>query len=293
MYKKSAIHYMGNKFNLLPQMLPYFPKDIDTFYDLFGGSGTVSMNVKANKYVLNDLNNHIYNLYNMFKTKSADEIISYCEQMRDKYGFSSDLTDKPEIAAFNKEPYRKCREDMNNNPSALGYYFLTFYSFCNQFRFNKGKFNMPVGNGYFKDESKLLIKDMCEFFNKDNVQIFNKSYSDFTDLESDSFVYMDIPYCNTNAVYNSTRGTKAWTEESDYEFFKYCEMLNNKGVKFAISNVFCNKGQTNDHLKKWCEEKGWCVKHLNMKYASHGINTNETDEVLIGNYEMIDKLMLF
>ena len=28
---------MGNKFNLLPQMLPYFPKNINRFYDLFGG----------------------------------------------------------------------------------------------------------------------------------------------------------------------------------------------------------------------------------------------------------------
>ena len=37
---QSSIHYMGNKFNLLPQMLPYFPKNINRFYDLFGGSGS-------------------------------------------------------------------------------------------------------------------------------------------------------------------------------------------------------------------------------------------------------------
>lgn len=41
---------MGNKFKLLPQMLPYFPKNINRFYDLFGGSATVSLNVKANEY---------------------------------------------------------------------------------------------------------------------------------------------------------------------------------------------------------------------------------------------------
>ena len=37
---QSSIHYMGNKFKLLPQMLPYFPKNINKFYDLFGGSGS-------------------------------------------------------------------------------------------------------------------------------------------------------------------------------------------------------------------------------------------------------------
>ena len=277
---------MGNKFNLLPQMLPYFPKDINTFYDLFGGSATVSMNVKAKKYVVNDLNNHIYNLYEMFKNKSADEIIYYCEQMRDNYGFTKDIASRKIFVPLNKEPFYKCRDYLNENPSTLGYYFLSFYSFCNQFRFSKGKLNISAGNGYFKDESKILIKDTCSFFIRDNVLSFNKSYNDFTEFELDSFVYMDVPYCNTNAMYNGeTDLVDDWNEESDYEFFRYCEMLNEKGIKFAISNVFCNKGKSNDHLKEWCEKNKWIVHHLNMKYASHGVDTNETDEVLICNHE--------
>ena len=163
---------MGNKLPLLSQILPYFPRNIKTFYDIFGGSGTVSLNVKAEKYILNDLNNHLYNLYDMFKNTSADKIISYCETNRDKYGFSIDVRDKPKIAELNREPYYKYREDMNNNPSTLGFYFLTFYSFCNQFRFNNGKFSMSVGNGYFKEESKGFIKDFCEFMSKENVYIY-------------------------------------------------------------------------------------------------------------------------
>ena len=134
---KSAIHYMGCKEKLLPQMLPYFPKNINGFYDLFGGSGVVSLNVKANEYHINDLSNHIYNLYKLFKETSADEIIRFCYENRDKWGFTVDETDKPKIARLNKEPFQRCRNYMNENPSTLGYYFLTFYSFCNQFRFSK------------------------------------------------------------------------------------------------------------------------------------------------------------
>ena len=96
---------MGNKLSLLSQILPYFPRNIKTFYDIFGGSGTVSLNVKAEKYILNDLNNHLYNLYDMFKNTPADKIISYCETNRDKYGFSIDVRDKPKIAELNHEPY--------------------------------------------------------------------------------------------------------------------------------------------------------------------------------------------
>lgn len=135
MYKES-FHYMGTKIKLLSQIYSYFPKNIHTFYDIFGGSGIVSMNLKADRYVLNDLNDHVYNLYNLFKSISADDIISYCYEMRNKYGFTIEETDKKKIAELNKEPFNKCRDDMNENPTTLGFYFLTFYSFCNQFRFS-------------------------------------------------------------------------------------------------------------------------------------------------------------
>lgn len=35
MYKRSPIVYNGNKYRLLPQIIPLFPLKIDTFYDLF------------------------------------------------------------------------------------------------------------------------------------------------------------------------------------------------------------------------------------------------------------------
>lgn len=283
---------MGNKFKLLPQILPYFPRNIKTFYDIFGGSAVVSMNVKAEKYVVNDLSNHLYNLYDMFKHMSADQIIDYCYSKRDEYGFIT-TPDREELKK-NKEPYNKCRDDINANPSTLGYFFLTYYAFCNNFRFNNGKFNMPVGNGYFKKECETEIRNLCEFFSQDNVSISNLSYDEILP-EEDSFVYADLPYANTEAVYNDKREIAAWTEESDYHFFEYCEDLNRCGIKFAISNVFRNKGVENNHLKEWCEKNGWMVHHLNMKYAGHSFESanQQTDEVLICNYENKEMNCLF
>lgn len=49
-YIKSPIFYMGNKYKLLDQLIPFFPTDINVFYDIFGGSGVVSANVSA-KYI--------------------------------------------------------------------------------------------------------------------------------------------------------------------------------------------------------------------------------------------------
>lgn len=285
MIKKSPIHYMGSKEKLLNQLLPLFPEKIEIFYDLFGGSGVVSLNVNAKKYVLNDFSNHIYNLYKMFKTKSYQEIIDCCYQQQSKYNFSTNLTEKKEIAKHNKESFKKMRDDVNKNPSTIGYFILQYYSFCNQFRFSKsGKYNMPVGNGYFKKENEIDIKNFCSFFKENDVEIFNKSYEEI-DVKNNSFVYMDIPYCNTNAVYNETsRDLGGWTEKNDIKFFKYCEELNHRNIQWCVSNVFSNKGLTNNHLIDWCNKNNWNVVHLNMTYASHGINNHITDEVAIMNY---------
>ena len=71
----SPIFYMGNKYKLLSQLIPIFPGKIDTFYDLFGGSGTLSLNVKANKTVYNELNYNVYKLFELFKIYDSNTII--------------------------------------------------------------------------------------------------------------------------------------------------------------------------------------------------------------------------
>ena len=38
---KSPLNYIGGKYKILPQILPLFPKNIDTFIDLFAGGCNV------------------------------------------------------------------------------------------------------------------------------------------------------------------------------------------------------------------------------------------------------------
>lgn len=52
---KSPLNYTGGKFKLLPQILPLFPDNINTFIDLFTGGCNVGVNVEANKIVCNDI----------------------------------------------------------------------------------------------------------------------------------------------------------------------------------------------------------------------------------------------
>lgn len=52
-FVKSPLNYTSGKYKLLPQFLEIFPKEIDTFVDLFAGGGNVAVNVVAKRYKVN------------------------------------------------------------------------------------------------------------------------------------------------------------------------------------------------------------------------------------------------
>lgn len=63
----SAINYMGSKRRLLAQIKPLLPTNINTFYDLFAGSLIVDLNTEAHKYVANDLNTEMIDLFSFLR----------------------------------------------------------------------------------------------------------------------------------------------------------------------------------------------------------------------------------
>ena len=290
-FKISPIFYMGNKKKLINKgLLNLFPKDINMFVDLFGGSGIVSMNVSANKYILNDFDCNLFTLYKLFKENTSEDIIQHILKRIDEYGLAKERTkrnefkDKYKIEMY-KENYFKFRSFYNKTRNNFDFYTLMFYSFSQQFRFNSnGEFNMPCGNDCFSETNEKYIKDGCNFFNSDKVIITNKDFRDLkvSKLSKSDFVYIDPPYFNTTATYNENGG---WTQQDEDDLYSMCEELNSDGIKFAISNVFENKGNKNTKLITWCEEMNWNVYTFDrFTYSACGKGNSNAKEVLITNY---------
>lgn len=289
-YIESPIFYMGNKIRLLPQLKPMFPKEIDTFYDLFGGSGVVSLNVNANKIIYNELNENIYELFNLFSKYSYQEIIEHLEKRVYEFG----LLEQEENNYYN---FRNFYNKSSRN--YLDLYTLTFFSFSNLIRFNsKNDFNMPVGNRFFTEIHKKRISYAChrnlktdiETKNEDALKYIEKNLDKF---KQEDFIYLDPPYLNTLAVYNEKRAFGGWNIEHDYKLFELLEKLNEKGIKWGLSNVFHNKGNTNQHLIDWCIKNNWNINHLECEYTSLGKGNSDTDEVYICNYPTDKQTTIF
>lgn len=294
---KSPLNYTGGKYKLLPKILPYIPDDINIFVDLFAGGCNVGINVKAKKVVFNDIETHVINLMKYFKNNNKEDIFNKIENIIEKFNLS-DSTKKSYkeykcnssdgLGKYNKEAYLKLREYYNNDTvkDSSVFYVLSCYSFSNQIRFNsKGGFNMPYGK---RDFNKNMRNNLNKFIDKlSNKHYFhNKDFRkfQFDKLRKNDFVYIDPPYLITCATYNESDG---WNQQLDIELMNICDDLNSRGIRFAMSNVFKNKGKENKPLQEW--SKKYDVKHLSNTYGNCNYHASDksldtTDEVLIINY---------
>lgn len=278
-YVKSPLNYTGGKYKLLPQLLELFPKQVNTFVDLFAGGGNVSVNVKAEKVVFNDLMWQVPEMLQEFKKIGVEESL----RKIDGYISSYDLSKE------NKEGYLALRELYNKGKSdPLMLYTLICYSFNNQIRFNnKGAYNMPFG----KDRSSFnptLREKFIIFVQRLQSMEIQFSSKDFRELDLDTlgendFVYCDPPYLITVASYNENGG---WGEQEERDLLAKLDTLDKAGVKFGLSNVFESKGKENLILKEWA--KGYKVHYLDHTYSNcsyHKKDKQSKDiEVFITNY---------
>ncbi len=282
---------MGNKKRLIQKgLIELFPKNIDTFYDLFGGSGVVALNTNANKYILNELDANIYSLYTILKENNPKDIINHIESRVDEYDLPRKSTHSSKTSKeerdFYKEHYMKFRDDYNKSKNPLDLFILMNYCMSQTIRFNnKGEFNMPFGSDRFiKEKHSQRFVDFHNLLNQDNFKITNKSYIEFNPalFNEKDFIYLDPPYLNTVATYNENG---KWDNDRQNELLDYCLYIIKSGRRFAMSNVFKNRDFVNTDLINWCEDNNLNVYSFEgFNYSNFGKANSESKEVLIMNY---------
>jgi adenine-specific DNA-methyltransferase len=280
---KSPLNYIGGKYKLLPQILPLFPGNIHTFVDLFSGGANVGINVDAKKHYFVDINVKLNELFEKIQELPIEAILKHIESRIEEYGLSK----------TNQEGYLKFRDDYNSQPTPLDLYVLVSFSYNYQLRFNNNhQFNNPFGknrSSFSENMKRNLILFSERIKTKDAEFLsyeFNK-FPYFDQLTENDFVYADPPYLITTGNYNDgNRGFKHWTPKEELELYQLLDSLNDRNVRFALSNVMNHKGKSNDSLKEWA--KKYNVHHLNYNYSNSSYNTKKiaSDEVLITNYEV-------
>lgn len=300
---QSPLNYTGGKFKLLPQILPLFPSQIDCFVDLFCGGCNVGINVSANRYVYNDSCEPLINLYSVMQTMESEDFLCKVEKLIQKYKLSNvklngyefyNCSSADGLGSYNKEKYLMLRSDFNSLSKKDSDYYVMLYvlivfAFNNQIRFNSsGKFNLPIGKRDFNQNMYKKLNNFLSLIHSQNAIFTHNDFRNFdiSKLTPNDFVYVDPPYLITCAAYNEQGG---WTENDEKDLLCFLDSLSKKNIRFALSNVIEAKGNVNQILKHWIENRtNYTMIDLNYSYNNSNYQRQKkkhtTREILVVNY---------
>ena len=279
---KSPLNYIGGKFKLLPQILPLFPDNIGTFYDIFGGGCNVCINVKSEYKYFNDVNLYLKEMFKGIQDNSTQEILSKIDNLINVYN----------LTKTNKLGFEQLRTDYNNGLKSWEYLFtLICHSFNYQVRFNnKHQYNSSfrINRIGFTNNMKQNLIKFADIIHNKNIVFCSEDFRkiDYSNADNNDLVYFDPPYLLCCGVYqDGKRGFGGWNETDEKDLYDLCDRLNGQGVRFAMSNVIESKGQSNDLLKKWSSRYNTHILNADYTNSNYQRESSEKDiEVLITNY---------
>lgn len=272
---ESPLNYIGSKAKMASLISRNAPKQFNSFVDAFGGGFNVGINIKANRIIYNDVNHFVTNLVSSFKTTDTYQYILFIKRIINKFKLEPEKVDSYVRVRnyYNSFPLDK------RDPRLL--YSVLLYGFNQQIRFNSSHdFNNPVGMRWFNDKVLEKMISFSREIKEKNVRFESKDYQDLlSEIDGDTFTYLDPPYLLTNGSYNDgKRGFHGWNAETEKRFFDFVDILNTEGKPFMISYVTEHKGKFNSKLVEWIQDKNYKIVHVDNALG------NNRKEILISNY---------
>jgi DNA adenine methylase len=279
-----CLSYIGGKSKIGKWIVPFYPEDMETYVETFGGMFWCFFNMDLSKYpnlkkvVYNDFNPLNYNLFQCIKnpTLLLEAINSIpCQQFGEENtplvykeqfnNFQSELFESgftinyPDYVVASKYVYILTSVFSGSKPETSSFIDL------------KGKYKSK----YLTFRDKLLKPDWVEHF----LRITDVENMDFADVikkydSPTTYIYLDPPYYRTENYYsNHDFGRK------DHERLADC--LKNIQGKFSLSYYDF------DLLHEWFPENKyrWEKKEFaKAAAAKKGTKQNMGEELLILNY---------
>lgn len=220
------IPYQGSKRNLAADILRFFPQKIDRLIEPFAGSAAITIAsayyFKANKFIVNDINEPLINLWDKIVNEPQTIIRDYHHIWNNQLGNEEEF-------------YYQIRDNFNQTKEPKYLLFLLAKCVKAAVRYNaEGNFNQSPDKrrkGRLPENMRYDILNVSNLL-KDKVSFYSFDYEKILDMATEKdLVYMDPPYQGT-----AKNGGFRYMEDLNHENFVISlYKLNKRNIPFILS----------------------------------------------------------
>jgi len=284
---KPIIKWVGGKTQILDKILKKIPNEIENYFEIFVGGGSVLFGVLETKKINGkiyayDVNNDLIDMYKIIQQQPNElynEIYNIITKHNECVGdkiFKKPKNEKEGITSKESNYYWLRKEYNESKKSTIRksalFVFLNKTCFRGIYRTGKNGFNVPFG--HYKNP---------EIINKEHLQqvshlIKNVIFSTYDFKESipkigeNDFAYLDPPYVPKNVTSFVGYTKDGFTEHK--MLFNLCKNMKNK---FLLSN--CDIKIVRDEFNNFNLESIVCRRAIHSKNPA-----SKCKELLITNY---------
>lgn len=220
------IPYQGSKRNLADQILRMFPDNFDNLIEPFAGSAAITIAsayyFKANRFIINDINQPLINLWETIINNPKSMVKSYHDIWHGQLGNE-------------EEYYYQIRDKFNDTKQPEYLLFLLAKCVKAAVRYNaQGGFNQSPDKRRLGRNPQMMRDDILRVSQllKGKTECYSQDYQNILDLATDNdLVYMDPPYQGTGL-----NGGFNYAGNIEFDNFVVSLFdLNNRNVPFILS----------------------------------------------------------
>lgn len=304
---KPILKWVGGKTQIIDKIIIQFPKEINNYYEIFLGGGSVLLALLT--YIKNDIikihgNIYAYDLNEAliytYRNIQSNHNELYDELVKIITIFNScpindNINRKPtdiEEAMINKENYyywirseynKLSSDDKKTIIASAMFIFLNKTCFRGVFRIGPNGFNVPYGhynnpeiiNKNHLDNIHELIQNVIFECIDFNVSLIIDKFDGIND-----FIYLDPPYAPEKETSFVKYTENGFDINNHYKLFSLIHELTNKNIKIMLSNSDVSLVRDNFINDKYNITSILCKRSINSKKPE-----SKSKEVIIKNYE--------
>ncbi len=218
--KGSLLKWIGNKYRMAEQITSHFPSDVNRYFDVFLGSGSILATVAPEEGVGSDSFGPLIEIWTAVQTE-PDQVKGWYES-RWLYATEGDK----------KSRYEDIKASYNTHPNGADFLFLVRACYGGVVRFRKSDGYMSTPVGAHRPISPMAFAKRVDEWHKrlQGVEFRHADYSVvMATTEPGDLVYCDPPYSDSQSI---LYGAQEFSLMALMDAIKDCKA---RGVRVALS----------------------------------------------------------